>query len=794
MEKSAEAKKSKKFVLTVTANFTAEPVGDTLRFWLARLGLPAELHFSPYNQVFQELMAPDSVLASNEPGVNFLLIRPEEWGHEHPDEKLGESATTATREFISALQGFAKRARRATILLLCPPSQEVGANPALRTVVEQLESEVTTALGTTRGVHLVRAQDVAELYPVEVIDDSENNRQAHIPFTTAYWTAIGTALARRARALLQPPYKVIVVDADNTLWGGVVGEVGVARVQLSGEYLELQKFLREQKSRGVLLALASKNEEHDVAAVFQRGEMVLRREDFVVWKVNWEPKSQNIAALAKELELGLDSFIFLDDNPVECADVQGNCPAVASLLLPAAGDGRIARFLKHSWVFDGSGGTAVDEKRTELYREQGERNRFKTSATSFRDFINGLNLRVGIEPPTPADYDRASQLTQRTNQFNSTGIRRQASELASLLESGERRMLLVSAKDRFGDYGQVGLAVLLSEGQRLVIENILMSCRVLGKGVEHRFIAAIGREAQRLGAEEVVAPFVRTDRNQPAENFFKSIGMQQLPDGAFRLTAAEAAAIEFKPGTAAPEEITEDGGESRGSHAGHADFLAIANELNSVEAISSAVARQLRRARPQLANEFVAPRTSREALVAKIWEDVLHIDQVGVTDSFLSLGGQSLQAASIAARIASECGVQIPLVAVLLHPTIGELDEIIGRAAQQGANTGLPKAKTLTLSAAQQRLWFLDQFIPNRATYNIPLARRIQGRLDFEALQRALAAVSLRHATLRSSFPARDGAATISQTDEPHYFFQHLQACFGRRSDRLGQCRIAAYF
>ncbi|MEQ1474689.1 MAG: condensation domain-containing protein, partial [Candidatus Acidiferrum sp.] len=473
----------------------------------------------------------------------------------------------------------------------------------------------------------------------------------------------------------------------------------------------------------------------------------------------------------------MDSFVFLDDNPVECAEVQGNCPAVTTLQLPRAGGERIRSFLQHAWVFDRGGATATDEKRTELYREQGERNRFKTAATSFREFIDGLNLQVAIEPPTPSDYERAAQLTQRTNQFNTTGIRRLSSELGALMESGERRMLMVSARDRFGDYGQVGLAVWMTDSQRLVAENILMSCRVLGKGVEHRLMAAIGREGQRLRASTVVIPFTRTERNQPAEKFLKSLGMELRGDGTFQMSAAEAAAVEFTPGTIAPEEITEDGGVSRSSAASsRVNFLEIATELTSADAILSAVANHLRRARPALANELVLPRTAREALIAKIWEDVLHIDHVGVTDSFLSLGGQSLQAASIAARLAAEFGVHIPLMAVLTQPTLVELDELIGRAKQSGAPASLPKAKAVSLSAAQQRLWFLDQFIPYRAAYNIPLARRIRGPLDIEALKRALGVVTLRHATLRSSFSAHQGAAAITQTIAAKFFFQQVSA------------------
>ena len=210
-------------------------------------------------------------------------------------------------------------------------------------------------------------------------------------------------------------------------------------------------------------------------------------------------------------------------------------PRGDDLQVPAAGGGRIASFLRHAWVFDRSGATATDEKRTELYREQGERNRFKTAATSFREFIDGLNLQVSIEPPTPRDYERAAQLTQRTNQFNSTGIRTLSSELGALLESGERRMLMVSARDRFGDYGQVGLAVLMADGEKLVVENILMSCRVLGKGVEHRLMAAIGREAQRLGAGDGGDSLYSHGAQSASREIFKIAGngtarRQHFPD------------------------------------------------------------------------------------------------------------------------------------------------------------------------------------------------------------------------------------------------------------------------
>ncbi|MEQ1472239.1 MAG: HAD-IIIC family phosphatase, partial [Candidatus Acidiferrum sp.] len=321
MVEKAEAvvtpKNTRTLVMAVTANFTAEPVGDTLRFWMDRLGLqPARLEFSAYNQVFQELIAPDSLLASSEPGVNFLLLRLEDWAREQKSGDRGDAISKATREFIETFGAFAKRTRRPTVVFIAPPSQVALGNVSLGALLAKLDAELREAVGQLRGVHLIGAQELAELYPVSVVEDAENDQQAHIPFTAVYWAAIGTRLARKARTLLSPPYKVMVVDADNTLWGGVVGEIGAKQVEISGEYLELQRALKKQQNGGVLLALASKNEEADVAEVFKRSEMVLQRKDFVAWKINWEPKSQNISALAKELELGLDSFVFLDDNPV----------------------------------------------------------------------------------------------------------------------------------------------------------------------------------------------------------------------------------------------------------------------------------------------------------------------------------------------------------------------------------------------------------------------------------------------------------------------------------------------
>ena len=438
---------------------------------------------------------------------------------------------------------------------------------------------------------------------------------AHLPVRP------NSSQAQRYRALFQPPHKLIVVDADNTLWDGIVGEIGPAHVEIGAERCALQSFLRARKEQGMLLALASKNREEDVAEVFRRPEMLLRREDFAAWTINWQPKSRNIASLSKDLALGPSSFIFVDDNPVECADVAANCPAVTTLLLPDDAK-QIPDFLRHVWAFDVVTATGADRDRTELYRQQGQRNQFRSDSATFRQFIEGLQLVVSVAALSPSDYDRAAQLTQRTNQFNTTGIRRTVSELSALLESGERRALILRVRDRFGDYGAVGLAMFDVRGDALHVETLLMSCRVLGKGVEHRFVASLGTEASHLGASEVVIPFEPADRNQPAERFLTSIGARRSQDGSFRLSAAEAQSIIFVPENpfdeaARPDETLDETGEDASAFAVRPDFLGIAMGLNSVDRIAKAISQQLRRVRPQLPHQPVPARTSFEAVLAR---------------------------------------------------------------------------------------------------------------------------------------------------------------------------------
>ena len=258
------------------------------------------------------------------------------------------------------------RSKTPLILGFCPDSPAALAEPDTRDLFARIREQIAAALQGIPGLCLIGPDDLKP-YPVEVYYDPQRDQLGHIPYTPLFYAALGTILARRVHALKSPAYKVIVLDCDNTLWKGVVGEEGIAGITIPPAWSRLQQFMVEQASKGVLLCLCSKNDESDVLDVFeQRPDMVLKRDHLVAWRINWEPKSENIRALAQELNLGLDSFIFLDDNPVECAEVQAGCPEVLTLRLPIDGD--IAGFIEHVWAFDRLSVTSEDQQRTAMYQ------------------------------------------------------------------------------------------------------------------------------------------------------------------------------------------------------------------------------------------------------------------------------------------------------------------------------------------------------------------------------------------------------------------------------------------
>lgn len=671
--------------LVVAATFTAEPIRDALAFWATQLGMPADIRFAPYNQVFQQLLDPSSELLRNRDGINVLLLRLEDWAA----AAYGwESVEQHVQDFLSILETFVRQTTAMTLIGICPASPAATVEPAQRGLIEQLERLIVDQVRRLHGVYLLDLTDAVARYQVQERYDPMADHLGHIPFTPAFFTALGTAVMRQIYALQHAPWKVIAVDCDNTLWRGVCGEDGADGIRVDGPYVALQRFLLHQREQGMLLCLCTKNNEADVLAAFAaHPEMPLCLEHFTAQRINWLPKSENLVSLADELRLGLESCIFLDDSALECAEVQGRCPSVLTLQLPDDPTA-IPAFLDHVWAFDHVRVTAEDRQRAEVYDQNQQRARLRATYPSLGAFLAALELSVALTPVQSSQMARAAELTQRTNQLNLTTIRRTESQLAQVLATGAR-CWVVDVRDRFGEYGLVGVVIARVEGLIFAVDTLLLSCRVLGRRVEDIVLVQLAGEALALGCTQIRLVFQPTPRNAPARAFLERIGATLVATDAGGLeTLLEAEAWAERVGVY--EALMADSDEQLVPAAVSSEQTAqptpviadtqligrIARELQTAEQIRKAF--QVRRARPALSVPFIAPQTDLEHVLADTWTEVLGIERVGIYDNFFEIGGHSLQAVQISTQLHDIFQCEIPLLTVFFEaPTLAGVVEAI---------------------------------------------------------------------------------------------------------------------
>lgn len=672
--------------LRIAASFTAEPLADALLHLGQLLGQPVDVQFARYNQLFQELLNPHSDIGLARSGAVALLLRIEDWFRYHPQAPELPAVDALLDEFIAALTGAAARSQVPLLLTLAPHSPAAVRQLGLSAHLARLDQRLIDAAAALPQVQLLDLRHIDDDYQLQRIWDSARDELGHIPFTPAGFNAMGAALMRRCTALRLGAAKVIVLDCDNTLWGGVCGEDGPSGVRTDGPWAALQAFMVERQARGQLLCLCSKNAEADVMATFaQQPDMPLQLRHIAAWRINWQRKSENLRALAAELNLGLDSFIFVDDNPVECAEVRQALPEVLCVQVPAEPH-RMADYFAHHWAFDTLSVTDEDRRRTEMMKQAQARRVVREQSGGLAEFIAQLNLVLDIGAPAEDEWARCAQLTQRTNQFNAdkrvldeAALRRREDEGASLLR--------VRVKDRFGDYGLVGLTGGRRQGAHYVADLFMLSCRVLGRGVEHAMVRALARQALASGARDLVLRFVRSERNTVARDFFASLGgglgalAAPLEGEGVVFAAAEVEAV-LARAVHLQEAPREAAGAPRLQLASaRAEAAAGLHEIAMtgirMDEMQLRMASSSGSRRPQLATEYATPRTVWEKKIAATWRDVLRIDRVGIHDSFYELGGDSLRAAEAFARMWDQGVPESISLQTVEQPTVASLCQAI---------------------------------------------------------------------------------------------------------------------
>ena len=584
-------------------------------------------------------------------------------------------------DFCDALVAFRERNAAPIMLCVAPRTPLAGNSADVARSIDAAEERLLSRAGSLPNVQAIGSSSIVQRYALDTYYDPHGDRLGDVPYTPACYVAIGTALCRAMQSASPNRFKVIALDCDNTLWKGICGEDGPQGIAIDPEHRRLQQLVVEQQQAGMLVCLCSKNNEKDVFDVFaQRPDMVLKREHLAAWRVNWDRKSGNLASLAAELNLGLDSFIFIDDSPLDCADIRIHCPDVLTLQLPGEA-GAIPAFLDHVWVFDRRASTQEDRSRTRMIRDNADREQLRKSASSLKEFIGGLELRVEIGEPASDQIARISQLTFRTNQFNFTTIRRTEEEIRKFLARDDAGCLAVRVADRFGDYGLVGTVLYLALPDRLQVDTFLLSCRVLGRGVEHAVLADLARRALSQGKQFIELAYQTSERNAPARNFIAWVGAGDGGKGSRVLAAANLTGLRYDP-DAATDPSTETSAReplvSAVSTRAHAPLAAralerIAESLRTADAIAHAMEGQAGLDLPTDQSETSQPARELDAAILKIWRRVLGRPRIGINDNFFDAGGTSLKAVQVIAMIRRELERELSIVTLFECPTVATL-------------------------------------------------------------------------------------------------------------------------
>lgn len=524
--------------VAVLGNANVEPLCEALRQELAPL-LPErrlEIRSAPFGQLTREMMAPDSELQRFRPDFAIFCDRLEDLlGQARLDvqEELAgplEALVGQHAANIAHCQASLARWTLAHRFACLGPSTDAHGGKAMADLVEQMNALLEQQLPDPGQVLWVDVAAEAAAQAAAALD-ARLWHLGRIPFSQAFAQRLARHWAGRILACLGKAARAIVLDLDNTIWGGVLGEDGLAGLQLGGDfpgnaYQSFQRALKALTRRGIILAVCSKNDE-DLAlrAMDSLEGMQFRSGDLAAHRINWQPKWQNLREMSAELNLGLESMLFVDDNPVEREFVRRHLPEIRVLELPADPVDYAGALLRSPWLGTGQV-TPEDLRRAESYKLRSKLEELRSSATSLDDFYAGLEMTLHFQPLAATNLARAVQLCMKTNQFNTTTRRHGQAELLHFLEQGDD-VVVLGLEDRHSARENIGLLILRGmngQGEHALIDSYLLSCRVLGRGLESVVVDWARHRAHQRGLTALCGLVIETQRNTPARSVFQKAG------------------------------------------------------------------------------------------------------------------------------------------------------------------------------------------------------------------------------------------------------------------------------
>ncbi len=401
--------------------------------------------------------------------------------------------------------------------------------------IKQIQNEINLFLNELAIKHervfILDLLSIIEEFGVNSLYDTSTWIYGKNRFNKKGLNLISSEIFYLTNSILSNRKKCLVLDLDNTLWGGIVGEDGINGIQISTDGIgEIYKIFQEEilkiKNKGILLAICSKNNFEDAKEVFDKNPfMILKWDDFIIHKINWDLKSQNIQCIAKELNIGEDSLVFVDDNPMERKIVQKQTFCV----VPDFPDDilNLLDFIKKvdKKYFSIQNILEEDIRKTDQYKQNFERNKFEEKFENYIDFVNSLNVSLTVFKDKEDHIDRISQLTQKTNQFNFTTKRYSIDDIRFFINSDEYNIYSGTVSDKFGDFGIVILAIIKNDENIIIFDTFLMSCRVIGKLVEDKFLEFISKDCNK---SMMVLEYFKTRKNVLVESRLEKMGFNPV--------------------------------------------------------------------------------------------------------------------------------------------------------------------------------------------------------------------------------------------------------------------------
>ena len=541
-----DLKFDKKLKVAILSSFTINGLDEILRVKCSEIGINYQSYLGGYNQYNQEFLNPESDYYKFSSDITFLIIDIRSFLGDHfhyPYNISNNERKLLVKEKISHLENIIQNFEKYSSSKLVITNFNIphySPNGIIETksefgfheMIEELNKSLRHISKTHNSVYVYDFNQFVSKHGEKNVFDYRQYHVGDIQIALNFMPFFGYDLMGYIKPISGTNRKCIVLDLDNTLWGGIVGEDGFDRIELghtsNGKaFVDFQKELLSLWNHGTILAINSKNNFDDAMKVIQdHPDMILREKNFASIKINWNDKAENLKQIADEINIGLDSIIFFDDDKINQERIKQEFPEVLTIELPDD-PSQFSPILKELNDFNVLQRTDEDSKRGKMYAQQRERKEFEKSISSLDDFLKQLDIKIKIKKSNEFLIPRISQLTLKTNQFNLTTRRYQEEEIRNFSNNTKFIVGCAQVLDKFGDNGITGVFIINKTEKSWLIDTFLLSCRIMGRGVENAILSQILIDAKTNGIEEIHAEFIQTQKNQPAENFLADFGFKK---------------------------------------------------------------------------------------------------------------------------------------------------------------------------------------------------------------------------------------------------------------------------